>query len=645
MVDFRRVITVLGILVLFVGLASAQNALTCTAQGTVPPQLRAEGYTEQTGDITITCTGGTPTLPGAQIPQVNISVTYNTAVTSRLLPSGTVTPLQGSISEALLMIDEPGGSYASIPNSYFPQLPCVNPAQGCLAAAGNNPADLGPTGLTLYGQAVDATGGLTPNTNGRTSATVARNIYQGVSLGNSVTFYGVPVLAPGTQGSRVFRISNVRVNANALGSGSASGAQPINGSIIMSGATSLTLSNSQPVVGYVWPGLSASINGTGSGQQCVNGSQVAATTLRFTEGFGNAFKTRVMAASTSLYAGQISTPTTQNVPGTIYYSESNYVIPVNGGTQMSGLADYGTRLKATFTNIPTGVRVFVSTTNNPATVPAPVGGSAGNLAPGAATYSSSLASLVTGETVVDGATPPLVSTNIAGLSEISITAGTGTAVWEVLNTNPNVVERLEFAVALSWTSNTAQNQPTPGTSTVNLSFAPTATSGAASAILGIPRFAADSAAPRPFFTFVVCRTILLYPYVTSAPGFDTGLAVANTSQDPFTTGSNTTIAQNGVCTITFYGTGAPATPTVTPSVAGGTVWANQMTNIAQGFTGYAFAICNFQYAHGFAFVSDVGVRNFAMGYLPLIIPDPLAGARKASPLSYGADGSGEQDAH
>ena len=64
MVDFRRVITALAMLALFVGLASAQvggtgqTQLTCNTNVTVTPALRGEGYTEQTGDITITCTGG-----------------------------------------------------------------------------------------------------------------------------------------------------------------------------------------------------------------------------------------------------------------------------------------------------------------------------------------------------------------------------------------------------------------------------------------------------------------------------------------------------------------------------------------------------------------------------------------------------------
>ena len=46
-------------------------------------------------------------------------------------------------------------------------------------------------------------------------------------------------------------------------------------------------------------------------------------------------------------------------------SESGFILPVGGGT--AGLADFGTRLKATFNNVPTGINIFVSTTNiNPA---------------------------------------------------------------------------------------------------------------------------------------------------------------------------------------------------------------------------------------------------------------------------------------
>jgi hypothetical protein len=36
------------------------------------------------------------------------------------------------------------------------------------------------------------------------------------------------------------------------------------------------------------------------------------------------------------------------------------------------------------------------------------------------------------------------------------------------------------------------------------------------------------------------------------------------------------------------------------------------------------AVCNFQYAHGFAFISDIGARNIAMGYLAVVLNDPRA---------------------
>jgi len=130
----------------------------------------------------------------------------------------------------------------------------------------------------------------------------------------------------------------------------------------------------------------------------------------------------------------------------------------------------------------------------------------------------------------------------------------------------------------------------------------------------------------------ICRTNLLYPYVTSQAGFDTGLAIANTSSDPFVG----TQAQAGPCNLFFYGNNAPAS-FATPSVATGTVYSTLATTVAPNFTGYVIALCNFQYAHGFAFISDVGARNLAMGYLALVIPDP-PNPRQAAPFECGQSG-------
>jgi hypothetical protein len=665
MVNFRRVVLALTVLALFAGLAGAQQ-LTCNTNVTNTPQLRGEGFTEQTGDITITCTGGQPIAPGGTIPLVNISVYYNTAVTSRLLPTSSPQS-SNSTSEALLLIDEPGAQLFDANNVQLygaaqNQVLCPSPLTGCAAVVGN-------VAGTTFNRAVDGYLG----TNGVTGTVPARNVYQGVVSGNSVTFFGVPVFPPTTNGSRTYRVTNVRVNAQPLAGGSASGATPVQASISVSGGTSLQISNSAPYVGYVLNGLSASASGATGLNQCVTQTRTFLNTLTFSENFGTAFKTRVSAvnspAQNTSYAGQINNPLTQNVPGNIYLSESNFIFPI--GSQTAGLADFGTRLKATFNNIPAGVRIFVSTANviNGAlaiTPPAVIGGAAANLNSYATPYIG-YAVLVNGETTNDGNAgisgffPAVAATDNASscsgcalnISEVSLANGTGTAVWEVVNTNPSTQENFKFGVYTTYVAAVATNTPLPGTSTVNLSFAPTATSGAASSSLPIPRFAGDSSAARNILTINICRTILLYPYVTNQGGFDTGLTVANTSQDSFTVGGSATGAQAGACTFTYYGgtTAAPTTPpgpTSTGNIAAGTVWANTLGTIAPNFQGYAFAVCNFQYAHGFAFISDVGARNLAMGYLAIVIPDPGTGNRNASPACQGISGcssTGEQDAH
>jgi len=665
MVDFRRCITALAVLALFVGLAAAQTSggntqLTCGTNVTVTPNLRGEGYTEQTGDITLTCTGGVPGANGSAIPAVNITVFYNTAVTSRLLPI----TASSAVSEALLLIDEPGsGLPAPVPGfgPAAPQLVCSTPLQGCTQFV--NSANVGG-GVPPIPVAVGTPGASTPGP----------NVFQGVVNGNSVTFFGIPVLAPGTTSSRVYRITNVRVNANPLAGGSASGASPVQASISISGATSLLITNATPFVGFVTNGLTASVSGSTTFNQCSSATKSSVSTLRFAENFGTAFKTRVAAQVNLQYAGQGTASGTggfpaQNIPGQIYNSESNFVLPVSS-TQTAGLADYGTRLKAVFNNIPTGARIFVSTANvlnNNFPVPAPavIGGSAAN------SLTTGYAQLINGETTSDGNAPggffPAITATDNGpnngnvpIAEIPITNGSGTAVWEVVNTNPNTNETFQFGVYVTYTANVAQNSPPPGTSTVNLSYAPTppiftASAGAAaSSTLTIPRFIPDGLAARNIAIITICRTILLYPYITNQAGFDTGIEIANTSLDPFTTGSNTTAAQSGNCRLTWYGgtTTAPSTPpgpSDTGAIAGGTIYVNTAQTLVPNFQGYMIAVCNFQYAHGFAFISDVGARNLAMGYLALVLPDPGTGARIASPGGCigvtGCNTGGEQDSH
>ncbi len=125
-----------------------------------------------------------------------------------------------------------------------------------------------------------------------------------------------------------------------------------------------------------------------------------------------------------------------------------------------------------------------------------------------------------------------------------------------------------------------------------------------------------------------CATNLLFPFVSNCAGFDTGVAIANTSQDPFGTS-----VQQGTVKLNYYGKtcaggAAPAAQTSSVVAAGDhmvfTVSSGGSHGITAtpGFQGYIIAQCAFQYAHGFAFVSDVGAQRLAMGYLALIMDEP-----------------------
>jgi hypothetical protein len=689
MVDFRRWILALAVLALFTGLASAQvgtgtgaNAqFTCAASVTAVPQLRAEGMTETTGDIIITCIGGNPVPAGSQIPIVNISVFLNTQVTSRLV-SGSPTGGPG-VSEALLMIDEPGSTNTPLVTGFGPQAPqrvcgvagtffganagglggTVGSSSGVLGSPATGCTEFATQTTTIAGAPITVETDTFQGVGTVAAPTPGANVFQGIvnpdSIHNNlVTFFGVPVLPPATTGtSRVFRITNIRANASVF-SGSVTVTQQIIAQIAVSNPSALPITNSIPVVGLVQSGLSTSSSGPANLSQCTAATNSSISLLTFKENFATAFKTRVAAATNGGFAGQgvptTTAPGNQNVPGSIYNSESNFVLPI--GSFTAGLADFGTRLKATFLAVPPGVHIFVSVANvlNSVT-PAPVvpvpGGSVGN------SVATGLALMVPSETATDGTTngsfqSVSASTTINGIGVVEAVAdatGRATAVWEVVNTSPSSLDTLSFAVFTTFAANAA---PANTAATVNMSFAPSppsisATTGVlSSGSLTIPRFV-DLSVAKAILNVNICRTVLLFPFVTNQAGFDTGIAIANTSTDPFGT-----TPQSGTCTLNWF-SGANSPPPVTSPIIGPLgVAPNQSVytallsspTIAPGFQGYMIATCNFQFAHGFAFISDIGAQKLAEGYLALVIPDP-AGGRFANGLDKAATGTGENIAH
>jgi len=659
MPEFRKWIIASAGLALFAGLASAQvgtgpgtasgQTFTCgVTNGAVTPTLRAEGYTELTGDIVLICSGGSAPASGTNtpIPTANFTVFLNTAVTSRLLGNGG----QTNASEALLLVDEPGSSVGGY-GTTVPQTPCAS-----LSTTGGVTFGAGLGGCTEYiGVSTLSAGVAGVPVNGipsATNCTVAvpcapgANVFQGVVTGNQVVFNGIPVLPPASSGvTRVYRITNIRANANQVVSG---GATPgaVTASLSINSSSSIPITNSTLTTGFVLPGLAPLFRNTANSStagssgttfaQCSSTSITSTTSssgalgvLQFTENFDTAFKIR-------------QAPTLQNVPGQIYNSESGFIVSSIGGSVSTtgvpvtaGLADYGTRLKATFSNVPSGVTLYVTTrdVNNDFNL-----GNAG-----------ASAVEVVSETAVDSGSPgtpvlpqasqtttyALITAQSIGLSPVvtNPTTGTGAAVWEVIAANPNSIDTLNFGVYISYTAAAASNSPAPGTMTVTLSYAPTPSGGAftsttgaaASSSLTIPRFSDSLDSTKTIATIALCTTPMLFPYVINVNGFDTGIAIANTTSDPFGTA-----AQTGTCSLYFYGSTPPTTiPYVTPAVATGTDWTSLASTLAPGFSGYMIANCNFQFAHGFAFISDVGARNLAMGYLALIFTSTSRSATEA----------------
>jgi len=152
-----------------------------------------------------------------------------------------------------------------------------------------------------------------------------------------------------------------------------------------------------------------------------------------------------------------------------------------------------------------------------------------------------------------------------------------------------------------------------------------------------PQYATASVCARGpvnFFNVITATTNLLIPYATTsvATGYDVGIAIANTTADPFTPSAPD---QTGSITFYFYPSGGTSfswTPAgTTGGLTGGTLapgnsfiyLLSQLLKDAgkpAEFNGYIFAICNFTNAHGQYFVSDF--KAFTNGALMLVTTLP-----------------------
>jgi hypothetical protein len=475
----------------------------------------------------------------------------------------------------------------------------------------------------------------------------------------AVVWPGVPIVPPGTNNTRTIRITNVRANAAGVPASASLVPSQIFAFVSISASQSLALNNPQQAVAFVLPGLQFDIrNCSGGGvsdagtfAQCISqnrdlfndpnrtsasGAQLG---LRFREGFQTAFKTRIEEAQLS------------SIPGVVFNTESGFVRPALGNV---GVADTGTRVAARFTNVPEGVRLFVSTTSVTSATNTNVGSNTAQAIlvqtdPNGAGGTVSIGASITPVGIPGTTTLSCTGLDSASAAEVPLTgtgnARSGMAVWEVTQANSANIDTLFFYLGVAYAANTPNNLPGLGTSSVTGSFAPfyaaNSNAGQASATLPIPRFL-DNARPVTDFVINQCVTNLLFPFVTNQAGFDTGMAISNTSRDPFSGNANR--LQSGTCTINYYGnvngtqlTDSRPNTTTNPIGAGEHVaftlssgGTNGLTGLA-GFQGYVIAQCRFQYAHGFAFITDgpIGQARVAEGYLALVM-DAALGTRTGS---------------
>ena len=533
------------------------------------------------------------------------------------------------------------------------------------------------------------------------------NVFQGrlglpqnTGQNNTVTFAGIPFDPPGSTTTRTLRITNIRADAEFTGVASTFAQAQIQMNASVTGSTTITIPNPQEIVAYVQSGLNIVSDGKGDtlisnlgflqcrsenpgliGGTTTTGADTAQPTVRFQEGFNNAWKPKninMMLTNGSFVAGGWEYGGTaiypadlaQNVPGAANYNtesgfEWNSTTPVptptnppngvgnsavlsNGlplfdastGIASAGVANQGTRLAMEFANVPQGASLWVP----PILYLYRQNNSTGT----SSTYTAGSSSgvMVLTSTDANGDTAYTAATG-TGLQQVS----SSLIVYEVLFADPNSLEQVDVPVVVSYVSNLSANPPiglpvSGAAATVAGGFAPFYSTSAArqpSSTLPVPRFVPGTT-PLNIIEITKCACDLLFPYVASAGGFDTGLAIANTSLDPGATYGFQATPQQGQVQFWYYGTvvGGGATPgTQTSNVvpAGGVLTyvlsngggaidssagstANGLSGVP-GLVGYVIAQAGFQYCHGFAYISALGAgptaAGISEGYLGIVL--------------------------
>jgi hypothetical protein len=396
----------------------------------------------------------------------------------------------------------------------------------------------------------------------------------------------VPFPSPVATGKTVIRISSIRGNVTQLGLPSEGNVIQIDAIVSTEPPSTLSVGFPAVTIGFsrlslISEGVSDAINGL----QCVDLNEEEQPFLTIREGFASAWKTQGVpsdAKNTFWESG--------------YYAENS-----NNGAG----ASQETQFRLSFATIPDDVSFQLD------------------------------------EEITDGDDLILTLLSVNGVAVNSLCGGTAgdlvtvshpggaaTAIYGVCDNDPNVREEIDIPLPVSWV---VDDTPDVGAGTVTISYFPLDGSDFANLLDPEPRFVDNASSPEEFISVTKCVTTLLFPFVTNQSGFDTGLAISNTSEDWGLSGID---GQDGGCEIHYIGTDAggttPEVDVTTEDVIAGEqlVWllssgGSHGIDGALDFQGYILAACDFQYAHGYAFITDGfggGIPALAQGYLALVIP-------------------------
>ncbi len=555
--------------------------IRCSATA-LAPLVRIEGTSELVGDIAITCENRGPgrRFEPSGFLVVDLAVSLSVGIANQ---SGF--GLGADVTDAVLVVNE----------------------KSCLASTSERLfSDCGASGSTVQDPMLGRRGSASPRMLRWSGvalpipgAAIGSESARAVPLEDCVGRYGVPGgCHPTTTG---VRLTNIRVNAAEAGVGgdARSGAIPIEAVVSMSsGGGSVVLEAGTLQVAHAAPGISAHARSVQAGRLCSEGE--AFGEVRIFEGFASAFKA---AAGQSLEPGR---------PGW----RDDYYPTAAGAAAQPG----PTRVRIGLSAIPEGVSV--------AAPPAPACVSEGGAARLRLGLVEGASASGLGGTVVSGDPAPDVPLTVSETAEAF-------AVYEVLAADPSAQEecRIQFRLTPSDSDGHAVRG---GQVAVDASLAPLGPPASSGPLGARPRFVAPERVPRPSFPVDECGTTLFFPFVTNQTTFDTAVVLVNTSADPLGTRY-----QPGSCSLTFRGAGLEgeqsATFRRTVEIDAGEQVAFRLSsgNVARGvdslpnFQGYLVAQCSFQYAHGFAFVTEQvgGASVLAQGYLAEVVSQSAESAR------------------